>query len=51
MLFIWIGNQEEMENLPKNVFCLGNIPNAGIYNKEIDLLCLLPITKDCQWLY
>ena len=52
MLFIWIGNQEEMENLPKNVFCLGNIPNAGIYNKEIDLfLCLLPITEDCQWYY
>lgn len=38
--FIWIGNQEEMENLPKNVFCLGNIPNAGIYNKEIDLFML-----------
>ena len=30
----------EMENLPKNVFCLGNIPNAGIYNKEIDLFML-----------
>lgn len=29
-----------MENLPKNVFCLGNIPNAGIYNKEIDLFML-----------
>lgn len=38
--FIWIGNQEEMENLPCNVFCLGNIPNAGIYNKEIDLFML-----------
>ncbi|WP_073342849.1 glycosyltransferase [Bacteroides congonensis] len=38
--FIWIGNQEEMKNLPKNVFCLGNIPNAGIYNKETDLFML-----------
>lgn len=38
--FIWIGNQKEIKKLPENVFCLGNIPNAGIYNKEIDLFML-----------
>lgn len=38
--FIWIGNKEDIKNVPKNVFCLGNIPNAGIYNKEVDLFML-----------
>lgn len=38
--FIWIGNQKEMNNLPDNVFCLGNIPNAGMYNDKIDLFIL-----------
>lgn len=38
--FIWIGNQTEIKDTPENVFCLGNIPNAGIYNKEIDLFML-----------
>lgn len=38
--FIWIGNQTEIEDTPANVFCLGNVPNAGIYNKEIDLFML-----------
>lgn len=38
--FIWIGNQKEIKGLPDNVFCLGNILNAGIYNKKIDLFML-----------
>ena len=38
--FIWIGNQEKMMNLPNNVFCLGNITNAGIYNTQVDLFVL-----------
>ena len=38
--FIWIGNQEKMMNLPNNVFCLGNIANAGIYNTQVDLFVL-----------
>lgn len=38
--FIWIGNQEEVKGLSENVFCLGNIPNAGIYNKETDIFML-----------
>lgn len=38
--FIWIGNQEKMMNLPNNVFCLGNITNAGIYNTQVDLFML-----------
>ena len=38
--FIWIGNQEKIKELPENVFCLGNIPNAGVYNKETDLFML-----------
>lgn len=38
--FLWIGNQEEINDLPENVFCLGNIPNAGIYNKIADLFIL-----------
>lgn len=38
--FIWIGNQEAVKNTPENVFCLGNIPNAGIYNQFTDLFIL-----------
>lgn len=38
--FIWIGNQTEILDLPKNVFCLGNIPNAGAYNENVDLFIL-----------
>jgi glycosyltransferase involved in cell wall biosynthesis len=38
--FIWIGNQETIQNLPENVFCLGNLPNASIYNQFIDLFIL-----------
>jgi glycosyltransferase involved in cell wall biosynthesis len=38
--FIWIGNQEIIKDTPENVFCLGNIPNAGRYNQLADLFML-----------
>jgi len=38
--FIWIGNQEVIQNTPENVFCLGNVPNAGVYNQFADLFML-----------
>jgi glycosyltransferase involved in cell wall biosynthesis len=38
--FIWIGNQESVQNTPENVFCLGNIPNAKLYNQLVDLFIL-----------
>ena len=38
--FIWIGNQEIVENLPENIFCLGNLPNAGAFNQQADLFIL-----------
>ncbi len=38
--FVWIGNQENMENLPKNCHFLGNIPNAGAYCHFADVFCL-----------
>lgn len=38
--FIWIGNQETIKNHPINTHFLGNIPNAAIYNKQVDLFML-----------
>ena len=38
--FIWIGNQKEISEHPENVFFMGNIPNAGIYNSIADLFML-----------
>ncbi len=38
--FLWIGNKELPENLPANCYFLGSIPNAAVYNSEVDL-CLL----------
>lgn len=38
--FIWIGNQQEVLEHPENVYFLGNIPNAGIYNSKVDLFML-----------
>jgi len=38
--FIWIGNQDIVSDIPENVFCLGNIPNAGRYNQLADLFML-----------
>ena len=38
--FVWIGNQEEIIDVPKNVFLLGNVPNAGQYCQLADLFFL-----------
>ena len=38
--FIWIGNQINIDKLPANVFCLGNIINASRYNQVADLYLL-----------
>jgi glycosyltransferase involved in cell wall biosynthesis len=38
--FIWIGNQETIDNTPENVFCLGNIANAKQYNQVTDIFIL-----------
>ena len=38
--FLWIGNQKEVSDHPENVFFMGNIPNAGIYNSIADLFML-----------
>lgn len=38
--FVWIGNQHPVDDVPENVFFLGNIPNAGRYNRLADLFML-----------
>jgi glycosyltransferase involved in cell wall biosynthesis len=38
--FIWIGNHEEISDVPENVFLLGNMPDAGVYNGAADLFML-----------
>jgi glycosyltransferase involved in cell wall biosynthesis len=38
--FIWIGNNEPVQGVSENVFCLGNIPEAGKYNQLADLFML-----------
>lgn len=38
--FVWIGNQQEVKEHPDNVYFLGNIPNAGMYNSVADLFVL-----------
>lgn len=38
--FVWIGNQYEVREHPDNVYFLGNIPNAGMYNSIADLFIL-----------
>lgn len=39
--FIWIGNQSEIKtNIPKNVFFMGSLSNAGAYNEYADLFML-----------
>lgn len=38
--FVWIGNKEEIKNLPTNVFCLGEVDSAQIYLKFADLFIL-----------
>ena len=38
--FVWIGNKEEIADVPENVFFLGNIPNAAKYCALADLFVL-----------
>lgn len=38
--FIWIGNQQPVQNKADNVFFMGDIPNAGNYNEYADLFFL-----------
>jgi glycosyltransferase involved in cell wall biosynthesis len=38
--FVWIGNQRDPGVTPENVFCLGNIANAGDYNRGAHLFML-----------
>ncbi|WP_108821709.1 glycosyltransferase [Dysgonomonas sp. Marseille-P4361] len=38
--FVWIGNKQPMENLPANVFCLGETHSAYYYFKYADLFIL-----------
>lgn len=38
--FIWIGNKDPVQDLPENLFCLGEIPNAGLYITYADLYVL-----------
>ncbi|GBR77585.1 glycosyl transferase group 1 [Candidatus Termititenax dinenymphae] len=38
--FIWIGNQEPVQNVPENVFCLGSLKHAESYNQAVDLFIL-----------
>jgi glycosyltransferase involved in cell wall biosynthesis len=38
--FVWVGNQYLPEDLPQNLICLGNVPNAYILLKYIDLFML-----------
>ncbi len=38
--FIWIGNRDEIENKPENLYCLGEINNAGVYFSLADISVL-----------
>jgi glycosyltransferase involved in cell wall biosynthesis len=38
--FIWIGNRGEIFGVPENVYLLGNLSNAGVYNRAADLFML-----------
>lgn len=38
--FVWIGNKENISDLPSNVFCLGEAINACVYLKYADLFVL-----------
>lgn len=38
--FVWIGNKEVVNDVPDNVFCLGEIHSAFVYLKYIDLFIL-----------
>ena len=38
--FVWIGNKEKIENVPLNIFCMGEIHSAFVYLKYVDLFIL-----------
>ena len=38
--FVWIGNKEEIEGLPPNVFCLGEMHSAFTYLRYADVFVL-----------
>lgn len=38
--FVWIGNKEEIEGLPPNVFCLGEMHSAFTYLRYADVFIL-----------
>ncbi len=38
--FVWIGNKNEVSNVPCNVFCLGEVSSAQYYLKYADLFIL-----------
>ena len=38
--FVWIGNQHPVESHPKNVFFMGNVPNASRLCRHADLFIL-----------
>ena len=38
--FVWIGNKQPIEDVPENVFFLGNIPNAAKYSSIADIFVL-----------
>lgn len=38
--FYWVGNKEQPTNLPENVHCLGEFPNAHLLIPEADLFLL-----------
>lgn len=40
VIFVWVGNQYLPEDLPQNLICLGNVPNAYFILKYIDLFML-----------
>lgn len=39
--FVWIGNKQRYQHAPINVYYLGNVPNAFLYWRYVDV-CLLP---------
>lgn len=38
--FVWIGNKNNIEHLPENIFCLGEIDSAHYYIKFADIFIL-----------
>ena len=38
--FVWIGNQDDIDEHPDNVFFMGNLPNAAMYVSKSDIFML-----------